>query len=102
MRQYNFGDCVPISELAYKRLKKKGYNSILIAGYVTVLEGEYCDKFDHTWIICGKHRIDLTKNQFDIYGGIDEYLKPKFYYIIKGKKFIIRSSLRAIKKEILK
>ncbi len=50
--QYQFGDCVPVSELAYKRLKNKGYNPILVAGFVSVIDSErqggyYQDKFKH-------------------------------------------------------
>ena len=107
MRQYKFGECVPVSELAYKRLKKKEYNPILIAGYVSVNDEDLFfeaynqrdkNKIEHTWLICGKHRIDLTRNQFDVYGGIYEYLRPKFYYIIEGNKFIIRKTLKEINK----
>jgi len=103
---YTYGNCIPVSEEAYNRLKKKGYDPVLIAGYVSVndedLFFEYNNqarknKVNHTYLICGKHRIDLTRNQFDIYGGIDEYLKPKHYYIIEGNKFIIRKTLKEIR-----
>jgi hypothetical protein len=87
-KQYQYGSCVPISDLIYKRLKKKGYNPKIVVGWVEVLDGldilpdkEFIKIFKnwwaitlpHTWIEVNNHRIDITKNQFNIYGGIYRY-----------------------------
>ncbi len=37
----------------------------------------------HTWIILDKEIIDITKNQFDVYGGIVKYFE-KMRYIHRG------------------
>jgi len=103
MIKYQYGSCVPVSELTYKRLKQKGYNPILVAGYVKINNPDlyFSDnkwhKIQHTWLICNNHLIDITKNQFDIYGGIYEYMSD-YYYKIKGNKFFIRKTLKALNK----
>jgi len=106
--QYKYGDCIPISENAYIQLKRKGYNPVLVAGYIIPNDEDFyyeynssaknC-KIDHTWIICGKHLIDLTKNQFNIYQGIYKYQRLYYYKISNnGQKIIIRKSLKEIMK----
>lgn len=101
--QYKFGNCIPISDIVYNRLKKKGYKPKIVIGWVEIneeiIEGEILpDKkflklfknnraltFPHTWIECNNHIIDITQNQFDIYKGINEYYPA--YIDIPNKKF---------------
>lgn len=99
--QYRYGDCIPISDLVYKRLKQKGYNPKIVVGWVEIYDGidilpdeQFVKLFKnwmaltlpHTWVECKGHRIDLTKNQFDIYGGIYQYYPA--YIDIPGKNNI--------------
>lgn len=108
MRKYQYGDCIPVSEIAYKRLKQKGYNPVLVAGFVIPFDEDLYfeynweaknSKIPHTWVLCNNHLIDLTKNQFDIYGGIYEYIKLYYYKISDdGRKIVIRKALKEIKK----
>ena len=106
MKQYNFGECIPESLKVYNRLKKQGKKPKLVEGWVEVdypdlqpnrdfLELYYSGilkildkdlKFDdyirvipHTWIILDNEYIDITKNQFNKFGGIVRYYEKDRY-----------------------
>jgi len=100
--QYKYGDCISICDIVYKRLKIKGYNPRIIEGYAEVNnvndilpDGYFLKRYNkkeykklkdinyndypkilqHTWIECNNHIIDITRSQFDVYGGIINYIK---------------------------
>jgi len=116
-KQYKFGECIPESIKVYNRLKRKGYNPKMVEGWVEVNEpnidllpdesflskyypkiylilqnnyyyNDYPRVLQHTWIEVNKHKIDITKNQFDYIGGIKKYYK-NFTYWWKSEKNII-------------
>jgi hypothetical protein len=111
MRQFKFGDCIPVSIKVYNKLKAQGKDPKFVEGWVEVdyydlapdrdfLELYYPDilkiidndlEFDdyirvlpHTWVTCDGKIIDKTRNQFDIYNGIIRYYE-KIRYIPKIK-----------------
>lgn len=106
MRQYNFGECIPESIKVYNKLKAQGKRPKLVEGWVEVdyndlepnrefLELYYPDilkiidndlEFDdyirvlpHTWVILDNEYIDITRNQFDKFGGIIKYYEKMRY-----------------------
>jgi len=115
MKKYKYGDCIPESIKVYNRLKRKGYNPLMIEGWVEVdIEellpdrdflfyfypeqlkrvkkdldyNDYIRVFQHTWVEVEGHKIDITKSQFDLYGGIVRYY-VHCRYDFKGDKEII-------------
>jgi len=126
---YKFGDCIPVSDIVYKRLKKKGYNPKIVVGWVEVSDidgvlepdyefnklfygktmkrdikngNDYPRTLPHTWVECNKHRIDITKNQFNIYGEIEGYfpywIELESYKDKKGR--VIYKIIKYKKKEV--
>jgi len=111
MKKYVFGDCIPESIKIYNKLKIQGKHPKLVEGWVEVdyndlepnrdflelyypdimhdidndLEcNDYTRVFPHTWILYRGKIIDITKNQFDKFGGIIRYFeKGRYYY--KGR-----------------
>lgn len=107
-RQYKFGECIPESIKVYNRLKRKGYKPIMVEGWVEIDRNydilpdeeflfffypdelakveqdinynDYPKILQHTWIEINGHKIDITKNQFDIYGGVKKYFVKETYY----------------------
>jgi len=106
---YKFRDCISESQRVYHYLKNKGYNPYMIEGYVEVNNPldilpdkeflfffypdelkkveqdiyyeDYPKVLKHTWIEVNNHKIDITKNQFDIYNGISKYYSLEKYNI---------------------
>jgi len=68
--RYHLGDCIPLSIIAYKRLKK--YKPKLVEGWISL---DYDYWIDHTWVQVKNHSIDLTWNQFN--QSIKEYVIGK-------------------------
>lgn len=113
--KYKFGDCIPISDIIYFRLKEAGYNPKIVIGWIEVFEGDILpDKnfirlfkdeialvLPHTWIEVNNHRIDLTKNQFDIYGGVYKYY-PAYIDVIINKNYHKIEKYNSIKSKIKK
>jgi len=111
-KQYKFGECIPYSKKIYRSLEKKGYNPIMVEGWVEVdnyndilpdeyflarffpkefeklNDIEYSDypkNLQHTWVEVKGHKIDITGNQFDKYGGIKKYYIYEIYKLEKQK-----------------
>jgi hypothetical protein len=106
MRKYRFGECISESIKVYNRLKRQGKNPIFIEGWAEVFDpdgvlepdkdflnlfapeilkkiekGEdYPRVLPHTFIICDRKIIDITRNQFDQYGGIECYYEKCRYW----------------------
>ena len=99
-KQFRYGSCIPESIKVYNRLKKKGYNPSMVEGWVEVnIEellpdrhflfyfypeqlkrvekdldyNDYIRVFQHTWVEVKEHKIDITKSQFNLYGGVVRY-----------------------------
>jgi len=112
-KQYKYGSCIPESEKLYKKLKKQGKNPYIVEGWVEVdivndlLPDEYFlmrfypkefkklkdinyndypKSLQHTWVELDGKIIDITKNQFDKYGGVIKYYKWESYISITRKE----------------
>lgn len=116
MKQYKFGDCIPEAIKVYNRLKKQGKKPVICEGWVEVNDGidiepdekflklfcpddlkelkknfyymDYPRVIQHTWVKCDNEIIDITKSQFNQYGGILKYYQYWEYYF-KGNAPII-------------
>ena len=101
MKEYSYGSCIPISDIVYDRLKRKGYNPKIVVGWVEIYDGidilpdkQFVKLFKnwwaltlpHTWVECKGHRIDITKSQFNIYGGIYKYYPAYIDILSKDKE----------------
>lgn len=105
---YKYGSCIPESKRIYKYFKSKGYNPLIVEGYAEVdiandimpdeyfLMGYFPDEMkklddinyndypkaiQHTWVEVNNHIIDITKNQFDKFGGVIKYYILERYKI---------------------
>lgn len=94
MKIYQYGDCIPETKKLYHKLKRQGKKSFIVEGWVTVKNPElnydyYMKKYPHTWLEYNSKIIDITKNQFDIYGGIKKYIiKEKYFYQNRKEKIL--------------
>jgi len=114
---YRFGDCVPESYKLYSRLKKRGESPVICEGYVVtnrkiidknnecvdiIVAGKQRKVLPHTWVRNGNKIIDITKNQFNKYEGINWYIQSSEYQLNKKNRFdpgteIIREQWRTCK-----
>ena len=106
-KQYNYGDCIPESVKLYNKLKTQGYNPKMVEGWVEVNHEEllpdeeflklyypedfnavnnskldfndYIKVIPHTWVILNNRYIDVTVNQFDMFGGVIKYYEKERY-----------------------
>ena len=106
--QYQYGDCIPESIKIYHNLLQRNYMPKMVEGWIEVNkdndilpdkyflmmffpnEFEKLDNIDynnypkvlqHTWVEVNGHKIDITKNQFDMYGGVKQYYTYEKYHI---------------------
>jgi len=97
---YRYGNCIPESIKIYNKLKKKGHKPLMVEGWVEVNNpsdmlpdkyflmrffpdefekltdmdyNDYPTALEHTWVEVNNHKVDITRNQFDRYGGIKKY-----------------------------
>jgi len=113
-KQYNFGNCIPESVKLYNKLKRQGLNPEFVEGWVEVSEfpdlepcreflelyypdmikkldknilyDDYIRVLPHTWVILDNQYIDITKSQFDNYGGIIKYYESMRYVPNNNRK----------------
>lgn len=100
MKQYKFGDCIPESEKMYRSLRDGGYNPVMVEGLVcpvvSVKDRKNITHTDqlkplipHTWVKLENEIIDVTKNQFDAFGGIHYYKSVVEYNLKRGFKMLV-------------